>query len=71
VQSSSAGVPLRVHLDGAWREVKLLRKPWRVEQGWWRAQPVDRVYYRLAADDGSLLTIYHDNATGEWARQEY
>ena len=66
-----AGRPQRLRLDGAWQDVALIRRPWRIDQHWWRAPAVSRVYYRVAPDDGPPLTLYRDLETGEWFRQEY
>jgi hypothetical protein len=71
VQPDAEGVPLRVRLGSAWRDVKLARRPWRIDQYWWRDEPVSRMYYRVMLDDGSPFTIYNDLISGEWARQEY
>jgi hypothetical protein len=54
-----------------WHTVTLTRRPWRIEQHWWRAEPVRRDYFRVAAQDSPPLTIYHDLVSGEWARQDY
>ena len=71
IEAGEDGVPRRVRLSGAWQDVTLARRPWRIDQHWWRADPVSRVYYRVAPADGPAFTIYHDLLSGEWARQEY
>ena len=71
VEASNQGVPLRLKLAGAWQDVTLVRRPWRIDQLWWRGEPVRRDYYRVAAEDGPPLTLYHDLISGEWFRQEY
>ena len=71
VEAGEDGVPRRLRLGGAWHEVTLARRPWRIDQHWWRGRPLSRVYYRLATEDGPPLTVYHDLLSGEWARQEY
>jgi hypothetical protein len=58
-------------LGSAWSEVTLARRPWRIDQHWWREQGLSRMYYRVAPEDGPPLTIYRDLLSGEWARQEY
>jgi hypothetical protein len=65
------GVPARIRLGGGWQEVSLARRPWRIDQHWWRAAPVSRVYYRIAPEEGPPLTIYLDLVSGEWFGQEY
>jgi hypothetical protein len=42
-----------------------------VEDGWWRPRPVHRTYFRLALEDGQLLTVYLDHADGRWWQQRY
>ena len=42
-----------------------------IDQYWWRAEPVRRTYYRLVVETGPPLTIYRDEGSGEWFRQEY
>ena len=71
VEADEDGLPLRVRLAGGWQDVDLTRRPWRIDQHWWRSDPVSRVYYRIAPADGPALTVYHDLVSGEWARQEY
>ena len=71
VQADANGVPQRVNLGGVWQEVGLARSPWRIDQHWWRAPAVSRVYYRVAPEDGPPLTVYKDLESGEWAQQEY
>lgn len=71
VEAGPEGAPLRVRLDGLWQEVRLVRRPWRIDQHWWRSEPVSRLYYRVAPEDSAPITLYHDLVTGEWARQEY
>jgi hypothetical protein len=73
VEADAGGAPVRLRQAGshAWHAVTLTRRPWRIEQHWWRAEPIRRDYYRVVPEDGPPLTVYHDLVTGEWARQEY
>jgi hypothetical protein len=73
VEAGEEGTPLRLRLGrGPWQDVTLVRRPWRVDQHWWRpSDQVSRLYYRVAPEDGPPLTLYRDLITGEWARQEY
>jgi hypothetical protein len=48
-----------------------MRRPWRIDQHWWRGEPVKRDYYRVAVESGPPLTLYRDLASGQWFRQEY
>ena len=71
VETDSEGAPLRLRTATLWHEVTLVRRPWRIDQHWWRGEPISRVYYRVAPEDGPTLTIYRDLNSGAWARQEY
>jgi hypothetical protein len=71
VRTGDDKAPVSVWLHGAWQDVHLVRRPWRIDQHWWRAEPVSRLYYRLAPEDGPPLTIYRDLIAKTWARQEY
>jgi hypothetical protein len=48
-----------------------MRRPWRIDQHWWRGEPVRRDYYRVVTGDGPPLTLYRDLVGGGWFRQEY
>ena len=71
VEAGEDGSPRRLRLGSAWRDVVLARRPWRVDQHWWRGKGVSRMYYRVAPENGPPLTIYRDLIYGEWFRQEY
>jgi hypothetical protein len=71
VEADEHGTPLRLRLSVGWREVHLLRRPWRIDQYWWRPEPVRRMYFRIAPGEGAPLTVYQDLLSGEWRRQEY
>jgi hypothetical protein len=66
-----AGAPLRLRLHGIWQDVSPARRPWRIDQLWWRAEPVRRTYHRLELRDGPPLTVYYDEVAQAWFRQEY
>ncbi len=56
----------------SWQAVALLRRPWRIDQLWWRpGEAVSRRYYSIAPEDGAPLTLYQDLLSGLWYRQEY
>lgn len=71
VEADAQGAPLRLRAGNAWQEVTLLRRPWRIDQHWWRGEPVRRDYYRIAPAQGAPLTVYRDTVSGQWFRQEY
>jgi hypothetical protein len=70
VEADAAGAPSRVRFGALWEDVTPSRRPWRIDQHWWR-EPVQRDYFRVAPEDGPPLTLYRDLVAGEWFRQEY
>jgi hypothetical protein len=71
VEASEDSVPRRLKLAGAWQDLALGRRPWRIDQHWWRREAISRVYYRVLPEDGPPLTLYRDSISGAWFRQEY
>ena len=44
---------------------------WRIDDEWWRSEPVSRLYYTVLLTSGQRLVIYRDLITGQWYRQVY
>ncbi len=40
--------------------------PERIATGWWRAQDVERDYYRAEWEDGTQVWVYRDQKIGRW-----
>ncbi len=40
--------------------------PERIATGWWRAQDVERDYYRAEWEDGTQVWVYRDQQNGRW-----
>jgi hypothetical protein len=78
----NAPSPLRVqaddrgHIVSLWRQGRLtprtisaIQDRWRIDDEWWREHPISRTYYAVVLDDGTLLTIYHDQLSDLWFEQ--
>lgn len=66
-----AGVPRALSLRGRWRRVQRVEEVWRVDDGWWRPRPVRRTYFRVALEEGQLVTLFLDQEEGGWWSQRY
>ena len=44
---------------------------WRIDDEWWRPEPVARLYYAVRLASGQRLVLYHDLSHGGWYRQDY
>ena len=50
------------------KTVRVVRSwgPERIATGWWRAQDVERDYYRAEWEDGTQVWVYRDQRNGRW-----
>jgi hypothetical protein len=67
VETDEHGAPIVIER----RAVEAVIETWRVEDEWWRPQPVRRAYWRLLLEDGRTLDVYRDVLRGRWYRQAY
>jgi hypothetical protein len=51
--------------------VMTIEDSWRIDDEWWRAEPVSRIYYNLLLTSGRRMVLYKDLAKGDWYEQEY
>ena len=51
------------------REVLEVLDTWRIDDEWWRKQPVSRMYYRVVLEDGTMTGLFKDLISGEWFLQ--
>ena len=71
VVAATSGSPDAVLIHGDWVTVRTLRRPWLVDQLWWRSRPVNRLYFQVAPEEGPPFTLFHDLLSGDWFLQEY
>jgi hypothetical protein len=70
VDEDASGLPLAVKLKR--REAVIsIEDRWRIDDEWWRAEPVLRLYYNVLLASGQRLVLYKNLVTGEWYEQEY
>ena len=66
--SETAG--LRTGLSkGRWRKILEVLDTWRIEDEWWRKQPVSRLYYRVVLEDGTIVGLFKDLVSSDWYSQ--
>jgi hypothetical protein len=51
--------------------VRSVEDRWRIDDEWWRSDPVSRLYYTVRLASGQRLVIYQDLVSGNWYRQMY
>ena len=67
-KTSSEGRPLAVRTPRR-QAVKSIEDRWRIDDEWWRSEPVSRLYYAVLLSSGQRLVIYKDLINGQWYRQ--
>ena len=68
VEESTAGEPQVVRLPRRHRVAAIVDK-WRLDDEWWRREPVSRLYYDVLLASGERLVIYRDILKGAWFKQ--
>ena len=47
-------------------KVASIQDLWQIDDEWWRARAIARLYYRVTTEDGRQLTLFRDLADGRW-----
>jgi hypothetical protein len=71
VQADAQGHPSAVMFEGARRLVGTVQDRWRVDDEWWREEPVTRMYYQVQLEGGRVITLYRDLTGDAWWLQRY
>ena len=70
VEEDSFGRPLAVRMPRK-QDIKAIEGCWRIDDEWWRNEPVSRFYYAVTLVSGQRLVIYKDLILNYWYRQTY
>ena len=70
VEEDDSGLPLAVKQKRR-QAVMTIEDRWRIDDEWWRAEPVSRLYYNVLLASGQRLVLYKDLVSGGWYEQEY
>jgi hypothetical protein len=68
VEEDASGLPLAVRQKRRQR-IAAIEDRWRIDDEWWRKEPVSRFYYNVLLADGERLVLYKDLISGEWYQQ--
>ncbi len=69
VKTGDGGVPTALKLRGRWVTVESIVDRWRIDDEWWREQPISRMYYECAVDQGLRVTVFKDSVSDKWSLQ--
>ena len=70
VVEDGAGRPLEIRLPPK-QTVAEIEDRWRIDDEWWRAEPVSRLYYSVLFRSGQKLVVFKDLLKNEWYKQVY
>ena len=70
VEEDVYGLPLAVR-EKRRQRVDTIDNCWRIDDEWWRPEPVSRLYYSIRLASGQKLVIYKDLIDDSWYRQSY
>ena len=65
-ETDDRGMPFAVHIGRDRLAVASVEDAWRIEDEWWREQPVERTYFACVVDGGIKVTVFQDIASKEW-----
>ena len=68
VEEDAAGLPVALRTKRR-QPVKTIDDRWRIDDEWWRSEPISRLYYAVRLISGQRLVIYKDLISGNWYRQ--
>jgi hypothetical protein len=71
VQTDERGAPVAIVVSKIRRVVESVQETWRIDDEWWRARPISRVYWRVLLEDGRTVDVYHDLVGDCWYKQAY
>ena len=67
VEEDASGLPVAINWTR--REViESILDRWRLDDEWWRTEPLSRFYYSVLLASGRQLLLYKDIANGGWFR---
>jgi len=68
IEEDTAGLPLV--LKGKRRQkITAVNDCWRLDDEWWRREPVSRLYYAVVLASGQNLVVFKDLVKNTWYRQ--
>lgn len=70
IEKSASGGPAAVRMPRR-QVITAVDDCWRIDDEWWRNEPVSRLYYAVRFASGQQLVIFQDLINGQWYKQSY
>jgi hypothetical protein len=68
VEEAAAGLPGIIRLPHRQAVTAIINR-WRIDDEWWRSEPISRLYYTVILKSGQRMTVFKDLVKGSWLRQ--
>ena len=70
VEENADGLPAFVKLKRR-QKIIAVEDCWRIDDEWWRSEPVSRLYYTVILASGQRLVLSKNLVANSWYRQSY
>ena len=70
VEESPAGLPAAARLKRR-QSIIAIEDCWRIDDEWWRSEPVSRLYYAVILASGQRMVLSKNLIDNSWYRQSY
>jgi hypothetical protein len=70
VEEDAAGRPVAFRKKRR-QKITAIDDRWRIDDEWWRPEPIARLYYAVRLASGERLVLFRDLAGGGWYKQDY
>ena len=70
VEEGPDGLPVFVKFKRR-QKIIAVEDCWRIDDEWWRSEPVSRLYYTVILTSGQRLVLAKNLITNSWYRQSY
>ena len=68
VKEDASGLPKAIVMRPR-QIVMSIAEKWRIDDEWWRAEPVSRLYYSVLLKSGLRRVLFKDLISGRWYKQ--
>jgi hypothetical protein len=70
VEEAPPGLPLAVKTPRR-QAIAAIEENWRIDDEWWRREPISRLYFSVRLASGHRLVLYKNLVNNCWYRQSY